>query len=170
VSFLWISGKTSTVTETILRICRDFPNHRVLACAPSDAAADVLCERLSRHLTRSQLFRLNWWQRLSASVPAKLRPYTLDVNDIFEMPPVDVLGVYQVIVCNCGTAGALKTPRVTPMLFDVVIVDEASQAMEAEVRMCVVCVLSFILACSHRMIPFACKTETAELFVGVCIA
>jgi superfamily I DNA and/or RNA helicase len=96
----------------------------------------VLCERLCCRLTRSQLFRLNWWQRLSASVPAKLRPYTLDVHDIFEMPPVDMLHMYQVIVCNCGTAGALKTLP-SPMLFDVVIVDEASQAMEAEVHITV---------------------------------
>lgn len=128
------AGKTSTVAEAILRICRTQASKRILACAPSDAAADVICERLARHLSTAQLFRLNWWQRVSASMPAKLRPYTLDVNDIFEMPSLAQLKSFQVIVCNCGTAGVLKTLQsVDSLTFDLVIVDEASQAIEAEV-------------------------------------
>lgn len=95
----------------------------------------MICERLARHLHTAQLFRLNWWQRVSASMPAKLRPYTLDVNDIFEIPNPSILHSYQVIVCNCGTAGVLKTLNTPqPLTFDLVIVDEASQAIESEVR------------------------------------
>ena len=103
------TGKTSTVVESILRICRANPYKRILACAPSDAAADVLCDRLSRTLSPKQLFRLCWYQRVTASLPAKLRAYSSLVNDIFEVPNLKQLQTYQVIVCNCGTAGVLKT-------------------------------------------------------------
>jgi helicase MOV-10 len=128
-------GKTSTVAEAILRICLQYPTKRILACAPSEAAADVLCERLSRHLNRAQLFRLNWWQRTSASVPARLRPFCYDVNDVFEMPSPHVFLLHRVVVCTCGTAGAIKTlPLPQQVAFDVVFVDEASQAVEPEVR------------------------------------
>lgn len=131
------TGKTSTVTEAILRICRQYPTKHILACAPSEAAADVLCDRLSRHLTRTELFRLNWWQRTSASLPVRLRPFAYDVDDVFELPSPQLLRQYRVIVCTCGTAGVLKVPPVLPgseaMTFDVVVVDEASQAVEPEV-------------------------------------
>ncbi len=103
------TGKTSTVVESILRICQANPHKRILACAPSDAAADVLCDRLSRALSPTQLFRLCWYQRVTASLPAKLRAYSSLVNDIFEVPNFKQLQSYQVVVCNCGTAGVLKT-------------------------------------------------------------
>lgn len=103
------TGKTSTVVESILRICRANPYKRLLACAPSDAAADVLCDRLSRALSPKQLFRLCWYQRVTASLPAKLRAYSCLVNDIFEVPTMKQLMGYQVVVCNCGSAGVLKT-------------------------------------------------------------
>lgn len=97
------------MVESILRICRANPYKRILACAPSDAAADVLCDRLSRTLSPKQLFRLCWYQRVTASLPAKLRAYSSLVNDIFEVPNFKQLQTFQVIVCNCGTAGVLKT-------------------------------------------------------------
>ena len=144
--FCYRTGKTSVVIETILKVFRESPTKRILACAPSDAAADVICERLAKHLNPAQMLRLNWWQRISASVPVKLRPYCLDVNDIFEFPSVQQVGGFNVIVCNCGTAGALKTLPAS-VGFDLVIVDEASQAIESEVSLittnhCFTCYLS----------------------------
>lgn len=133
-SNIFTTGKTSTVVEAILQICRSSPSMRILACAPSDAAADVLCERLSLHLDRSKLFRLNWWQRVSASVPTNLRRFCYEVNNMFEIPPVSDMCRFQVIVSNCGTAGILKTLSPYILGFDVLFVDEASQAMEPEVH------------------------------------
>ena len=68
-------GKTSTLIQAIVEVNQRYPRKTILACAPSDAAADVLCKRLSKYYTRDELFRLNWWQRLTASVPVELLDY-----------------------------------------------------------------------------------------------
>ena len=48
------TGKTKCVVGTLIEIMERYPNVRVLACAPSDAAADVLAVRLSRYIVRRQ--------------------------------------------------------------------------------------------------------------------
>lgn len=84
-------GKTSAVIESILQISINNPSLRILACAPSDAAADVLALRLGAHFSKAKMFRLNWWQRLLASLPAPLLPYSYQEGNLFELPPVDTL-------------------------------------------------------------------------------
>ena len=39
-----LSGKTSTVIEAIHQLRKNNPSCRILACAPSDSAADVICQ------------------------------------------------------------------------------------------------------------------------------
>lgn len=46
------TGKTKCVVGSLIEILERFPQARILACAPSDAAADVLAIRLSRYLLR----------------------------------------------------------------------------------------------------------------------
>eukprot|EP01038_Epipyxis_sp_PR26KG_P010898 gene10898-14628_t len=134
------TGKTSTIIETILAIREKYPNKRILACAPSDAAADVICLRLISHFQPNQLFRLNWWQRISASLPIKLLPYSnKNEFDMFDIPQYYDLNNYQVIVSTCGTSGIFLGKEdpysmYKKIEFDVVIVDEASQTTEAEIN------------------------------------
>ena len=120
--------------------------------APSDAAADVLATRLAPHCNSSQLFRLYYWQRPRSAVPTALLPYTKsysrlkDTNGyskadiansyLFEMPSLQTLTSYDIIVSTCGLAGALAqvgSPPDLKLQFDVVMVDEAANALEAEV-------------------------------------
>ena len=68
-------GKTSTLIRAIIELTKYYPDKKILACAPSDAAADVVCKRLAKYFTRAELFRLNWWQRLPAAVPIELIDY-----------------------------------------------------------------------------------------------
>lgn len=50
------------------------------AVGPSDTSADVICERLSRHMSRDQLVRINWWQRLTAGVHPNILSYCPQVG------------------------------------------------------------------------------------------
>jgi hypothetical protein len=127
------TGKTSTVIETILRVMKRFPEKRILACAPSDAAADVIALRLINSLKPKQLHRLNWWQRLLTSVPPSLLPYCNQSGNLFELHSMEQLQSFNVIVSTCQTVGALLAYSSLDLKFDVVIVDEASQATEMEV-------------------------------------
>jgi helicase MOV-10 len=126
------TGKTRTVTASILEILRAFPHKRILACAPSEAAADVIALRLLEALPdRSRMFRHNWWQRMVSSVPIKLLSCCCQHGNLFELPSVEQLMNFSVIVTTCSAAGALAFYET--IRFDVVIIDEASQATEAEV-------------------------------------
>jgi len=126
------TGKTKTVIEAMRRLIGNNERIRILACAPSDAAADVMCRRLAKFMQPHQLLRLNWWQRSIASLPAQLLPYSYCISDVFDIPNIELLISYQVIVCNCGTAGIFQSIQEFSR-FDAVFVDEASQAIEAEV-------------------------------------
>lgn len=99
--------------------------------APSDAAADVILSRLLEHLAPASLFRLNWWQRTIASVPVATLSYCHQSDDMFDIPAFETLLTYRVIVTTCGVSGALRFSTM-PLYFDVVIIDEASQATEGE--------------------------------------
>ena len=66
------TGKTKTLVASILEIHRDSPSTRILVTAPSDAAADVIAKRLVQYYNSDELFRLNWWQRMPASLSAEL--------------------------------------------------------------------------------------------------
>ncbi|CAM9827984.1 unnamed protein product, partial [Ectocarpus fasciculatus] len=74
------TGKTCTVIESILQLVKLRPECRILAVGPSDTSADVICERLSRHMSRDQLVRINWWQRLTAGVDPNILSYCPQVE------------------------------------------------------------------------------------------
>ena len=136
-----------------LRNC--FKGIKILLTAPSDAAADVLATRLVPHFDTSQLFRLYYWQRPRSAVPTTLLPYTKSYSRLnlkgerylghsqadiansylFEMPPLHELEKFEIIVSTCGLSGALAQfdNADSKLQFDVVMVDEAANALEAEV-------------------------------------
>lgn len=149
------TGKTATIINAIISIASAYPAKKILACAPSDTAADVICSRLLKHFKsvgmthqaiQAKLLRLNWWQRVPESVPAELTSLcyfstnSSGIEHISDFPKN--LMSFKIVVATCGAAGAIfcDQSRVNGTgtrirergLFDVVVVDEASQALEAE--------------------------------------
>ena len=90
-------GKTACIIESVFQICCNYPRKRILVCAPSDAAADVIMSRLidsdmfqppvkpserktekdERGKTKPCLMRLNWWQRMPHYVSDAIRNYSI---------------------------------------------------------------------------------------------
>ena len=91
----------------------------------------MICKRLIGHYGPLELFRLNSWQRVSGSVVPEILPYCFQTpRGDFDLPPSETLSLKKIIISTCGSAGSLR--HLVPF-FDVVIVDEASQVVEAEV-------------------------------------
>ena len=59
------TGKTVTIVEAIKQVLQNYPNSKVLACAPSNSAADLILDRVAQHniVPESQMVRLRWLDR-----------------------------------------------------------------------------------------------------------
>ncbi|ETV68410.1 hypothetical protein, variant 2 [Aphanomyces astaci] len=128
------TGKTITVIESILQVLKHNPNARVLAVAPSDAAADILGMRLRAFLNKASLFRFNWPHRKIASVPGPLLGFchVEKGKDVFSLPDLARLLDFRVVVTTTSLSGVLKFAQVPVGHFSHCIVDEACQATEPE--------------------------------------
>ena len=93
-------GKTKTLVEMILQIINHHPTAHILACAPSNTAADVIARRLAATLTPTDMFRLNGPSRTFAEVNGALLPYCHIEDDKFGLPAYDRLMRFPVIVCG----------------------------------------------------------------------
>lgn len=136
------TGKTLTLIEAILQVCAHVPGAKVLAVAPSDVAADIVCERLAARLRPSELFRLNWYSRRFESLKIALLPYSCwDAGaGLFSLPvdpdPYGFVQRCKVVVCTCAASGLLallRRPGEAPLEFTHVFVDESSQALQPEI-------------------------------------
>ncbi|PFH45880.1 hypothetical protein AMATHDRAFT_77900 [Amanita thiersii Skay4041] len=97
------------------------PDVRILACAPSNAGADIIAMKL-RGLGASQLFRLNSSSRKPKDFPQELSPFSLlNGND------------YRVIVATCFTAADLWGVGFKKGHFTHIFIDEAGQGEEPQV-------------------------------------
>lgn len=122
------TGKTVTVVESILQILQQIPSSRVLACTPSNSAADLIAERLheSGQVKTTDMVRLNAIQRNQETIPDCLKPYCVVGEDL------ETASYYRIVVCTCVSAGVLYSLGIKAGHFTHVIVDEAGQATEPE--------------------------------------
>ncbi|GAB1598152.1 RNA helicase Mov10l1-like [Argonauta hians] len=122
------TGKTITLVETILQILTKLPGSRILACAPSNSASDLLTERLHKSgvLKLSDMVRLNAFQRNEEAIPDKIRPYCSSGNNL------DIVVHYRIIISTCVNSGLLYSYGLNPGHFTHVFIDEAGQATEPE--------------------------------------
>ncbi|TBU41757.1 P-loop containing nucleoside triphosphate hydrolase protein [Dichomitus squalens] len=126
------TGKTVTVVEAIRQILHLQPRARILACAPSNSAADILAERLTV-FSPAEMTRCNAASRDPASVPAALVPYTHYAGDHYAIPSRQQLMDYRLTISTCGNASFAHNVGIPQGHYTHIIVDEAGQASEPEV-------------------------------------
>ncbi|XP_013385978.1 RNA helicase Mov10l1 [Lingula anatina] len=122
------TGKTVTMVEAILQVLHTIPGSRILACAPSNSATDLLAEKLlqSNLVNKSDLVRLNAFNRLDDNIPEFLKPYCTTGDNL------EVACRHRVVLCTCITAGLLNTVGLKSGHFTHAFIDEAGQATEPD--------------------------------------
>nr|XP_036862625.1 RNA helicase Mov10l1 isoform X2 [Manis javanica] len=122
------TGKTVTIIEAVLQVYHALPDSRVLVCAPSNSAADLVCLRLheSQALRPGALVRVNATCRSEETVADAIKPYCKDGEDVWKASRS------RVIISTCSSAGLFYQIGLRVGHFTHVFVDEAGQASEPE--------------------------------------
>lgn len=139
------TGKTTTLVEAILQLRQAKEGVRILACAPSNAAADNIGIRLQQSgITKSDMLRLNSATREYDPLPLDIQAFhdefslTGDAevdggnSTRFRLPEKYQLMGYGVVVSTCVAGGIPLGLGVPRGHFDWIFVDEAGQASEPE--------------------------------------
>ena len=126
-----VTGKTTTVVETIYQLAKHQDKLKILVVAPSNDAADILVERLASHFPPSELTRILAFTRSVDSLPASIRRYGSSERSNQEHV-ADILAA-RIVASTVNLAARFSHWGVPAGFFDVVIVDEAGHATEPEV-------------------------------------
>nr|XP_023421330.1 RNA helicase Mov10l1 [Cavia porcellus] len=122
------TGKTMTIIEAVLQVHHALQDSRILVCAPSNSAADLVCLRLheSRVLRPASMVRVNATCRFEETIIDAIKPYCRDGEDIWRASR------FRIIITTCSSAGLFYQIGVRVGHFTHVFVDEAGQASEPE--------------------------------------
>ncbi|XP_029420225.1 RNA helicase Mov10l1 isoform X1 [Nannospalax galili] len=122
------TGKTVTIIEAVLQVHYALPDSRILVCAPSNSAADLVCLRLheSKVLKPAAMVRVNATCRFEETIIEAIKPYCRDGEDIWRASR------FRIIITTCSSAGLFYQIGVRVGYFTHVFVDEAGQASEPE--------------------------------------
>ncbi len=120
-----------TLVESIYQLLHEQPDARILACAPSNSAADIIAQRLIT-LPPDEMFRCNAATRNPASVPDELFPFVYRPGNMYTLPSMDKLKEFRVIVSTCNNAAFGYNIGLPSGHFTHIFVDEAGQASEPE--------------------------------------
>ncbi|NXC76784.1 SDE3 helicase, partial [Anhinga anhinga] len=128
------TGKTVTVVEAIKQVWTCFKDARILACAPSNSAADLLCQRLIKDIAPRYVYRLIASSRNYQDVPPDIRPCCNWDNEqsCYVYPSKEHLRCYRIFITTLVTAGRLVSANFPPGFFSHVFIDECGQAVEPE--------------------------------------
>lgn len=129
------TGKTVTIVEAIKQVLKLFPKSCVLACAPSNSAADLLLQRVMEHtvIPRSKAIRLNAFGRSLLSLPKDIKDVCcLTSGGDFFFPCKEEIMDKRLVVCTLITAGRLVSAEVPNHHFTHVFIDEAGHSLQPE--------------------------------------
>ncbi|XP_030072662.1 RNA helicase Mov10l1 [Microcaecilia unicolor] len=122
------TGKTVTLIEAVLQIHYSLPDSRILICAPSNSATDLVCLRLheSQMLEPGAMVRVNASCRIEETIHDAVKPYCRGGEDIWKASR------FRIITCTCSSAGMFYQIGLRIGHFTHVFIDEAGQASEPE--------------------------------------
>ncbi|XP_041638997.1 putative helicase mov-10-B.1 isoform X2 [Cheilinus undulatus] len=145
------TGKTITLVEAMTQISMAQQSAYILACAPSNSACDLLCERLMAYMDKNQVYRLYAISRDPRTVPKNLLKHcNLDpAQDAFVYPEKSFLMKYKVIVTTMYTAGRLVSEGIHVGYYTHIFLDEAGQAAESE---CVIAIAGLLSAGEGQLV------------------
>ncbi|XP_028266397.1 putative helicase mov-10-B.1 [Parambassis ranga] len=126
------TGKTVTMVEAIKQVEQMQPFCHILACAPSNSAADLLCEKIVKHVDMRHVYRMYATSRDPKLVSDKIKECSNLVGECYIYPAKEKLMEYRIIVTTLLTAGRLITGGIPVGHFTHVFVDEAGHAVETE--------------------------------------
>uniref|UniRef100_A0AAY4B686 RNA helicase n=1 Tax=Denticeps clupeoides TaxID=299321 RepID=A0AAY4B686_9TELE len=119
------TGKTVTIVEAI----KTLTSTHILACAPSNSASDLLCEKVLEHVDPHKVYRLYASSRDPKTIPEDNCNL---VDEDFVFPCKEVLMEYKILVTTVVTAGRLVSGGLPKNHFSHIFVDEAGHAVEPE--------------------------------------
>ncbi|KAK2465577.1 hypothetical protein APHAL10511_002469 [Amanita phalloides] len=126
------TGKTITIVEAIRQILT-YPNARVLACAPSNSAADIIVSRLSVALNPDELFRFYAPSRSKEHVSVDILRYScVKDNGSFGTPVIGRMRRFRVVITTCVSASVVSGIGLPRGHYSHIFIDEAGQATEPE--------------------------------------
>uniref|UniRef100_A0A8C3A281 RNA helicase n=1 Tax=Cyclopterus lumpus TaxID=8103 RepID=A0A8C3A281_CYCLU len=145
------TGKTMTLVEAMHQVIKADPCARILACAPSNSACDLLCERLMVHTNASQIYRVYASSRDPRSIPKNMLKYCNwnQAQEEFEFPLKEVLMKYSIVVTTMVTAGRLVSGGIPVGHFTHVFLDEGGHAVEPE---CVIPIAGLLSAENGQLV------------------
>ncbi|XP_075997327.1 putative helicase mov-10-B.1 [Genypterus blacodes] len=145
------TGKTVTLVEAMQQIYKTDPSAHILACAPSNSASDLLCERLMPHVDAHNIYRLYASSRDPKTVPTNLLKFCNwdDNQGAFVFPEKETLMTYTIIVTTMVTAGRLVSGGIPAGHFTHVFVDEGGQAVEPE---CVIAIAGLLCPKTSQLV------------------
>ncbi|XP_066559522.1 putative helicase mov-10-B.1 isoform X2 [Amia ocellicauda] len=128
------TGKTVTIVEAIKQVHKCYSESFVLACAPSNSASDLLCERLLTHVDHHKIYRMYASSRDPATVPVALQVCSNfdHSQDCFVYPSKEELMNFKIIITTVVTAGWLVSGGIPKGHFTHIFVDEAGHTVEPE--------------------------------------
>ncbi|XP_072336263.1 putative helicase MOV-10 isoform X1 [Scyliorhinus torazame] len=137
------TGKTVTIVEAIKQVLKCIPTAHILACAPSNSATDLLCQRIRKHVDKREIYRLNAMCRYWDTIPQEVQECSNwnESDRTFEYPSKEILKQYRVIATTLVTAGRLASAKFPAGHFSHVFIDEAGHAVEPE---CVIAIAGLL--------------------------
>lgn len=126
------------LVESIHQVVKSQPDSRILVCAPSNAATDLIATRLINvgHYNSDDLIRMNAPSRDYGDLPASLVPHSPKVafggGRRFDTPVGAQLKKFRIVVCTCYYA-SIPPARSVQNHFTHIFVDEAGHAAESEI-------------------------------------